>query len=149
MASCNDGAAPAGDHRPLISVVAGVLSDAAGRVLIARRPEGAHGGGFWEFPGGKLAPGEAAWDGLCRELHEELGITVLGGTPLLRCRHAYPDRTVELDFYRVERYAGTASGREGQPLRWVSVAELSDCGLLPADLPVIAALNAAPDAQQR
>ena len=83
--------------RPAIHVVAAAVIDAAGRVLIAQRPEGKHLAGGWEFPGGKLEPGEERAAGLARELREELGITIETPRPLIRVRHAYPAREVLLD----------------------------------------------------
>ena len=127
---------------PEIHVVAGVVRSEDGRVLIARRPPGSHMAGGWEFPGGKVAPGETPRDALGRELREEIGIEVLEAEPLVACRHAYPDRTVFLDVWSVWRYAGEPRALEGQPLRWEAVAALPEVGLLPADEPVIAALLA-------
>jgi len=127
-------------QKPEIEVAAGVLTDAAGRALIACRPEDGHLGGWWEFPGGKLDAQETPLQGLTRELHEELGIEVRAATPLVEYAHEYPDRIVRLHVWRVTQYDGEPSGIEGQPLRWVRVAELPDAGILPADLPIIEAL---------
>ncbi len=124
----------------LILVAAGVLRDAAGRVLIAQRPPGGHVGGFWEFPGGKLQAGESPLQALCRELAEEIGIQVSAASPLMSYRHSYPERVVELHVFEVSDYSGEAQGLEGQPLRWVAVEELATAGLLEADLPIAAAL---------
>ena len=128
----------------LIPVAAGILRDPAGRILIAQRPPGGHAGGFWEFPGGKLHPDEQALQALERELREELGVTVEAAAPFMTYRHAYPERVVELHVFLVERYAGEPRGLEGQPLRWVSVAELGSAGLLEADWPIAAALSNTP-----
>lgn len=117
-------------------MAAGVLRDAAGRLLIARRPDGGHVGGFWEFPGGKLHPGESPSEALVRELAEEIGVRVEAATPFMAYRHDYPERSVELHVFLVERYTGEPRGVEGQPLRWVSVADLPSAGLLEADLPI-------------
>jgi 8-oxo-dGTP diphosphatase len=125
----------------LIAVAAGILKDSLGRILIAQRPPGGHVGGFWEFPGGKLHPGEMPVKALERELFEELGIAVEAAAPFMTYRHDYPERTVELNVFLVERYSGEPRGLEGQPLRWVSVAELSAADLLPADQPIAAALS--------
>lgn len=97
-------------------------------------------GGFWEFPGGKLGPGESPPDALVREIREELGVIVEAATPFMTYRHAYPERIVELHVFLVERYAGEPRGIEGQPLRWVSLAEFPSAGLLEADLPIAEAL---------
>jgi 8-oxo-dGTP diphosphatase len=129
-------------QKPEIEVAAGVLTDPAGRALIARRPDDGHLGGWWEFPGGKLGAQETPLQGLTRELHEELGIDVRTATPLVEYTHEYPDRIVRLHVWRVTQYDGEPTGEEGQPLRWVSVAELPDAGILPADLPIIEALLA-------
>lgn len=126
----------------LIRVAAGVLADGSGRVLIARRPDGAHAGGFWEFPGGKIQAGETPRAALDRELAEELGIVVQSASVLLTYRHDYPARSVELHVFRVEHYTGEPCGLEGQPVRWVRPEELSAAGLLEADLPIVAVLAA-------
>lgn len=123
-------------------MAAGVLRDAAGRVLIAQRPPGKHAAGSWEFPGGKLNDGESPAEALARELHEELGVTVVAATPFLTCRHDYPERSVELYVFLVGTFRGEPRAVEGQPLRWVPVAELAGSGLLEADLPIAAALAA-------
>lgn len=124
----------------LIAVAAGILEDPEGRVLIAQRPPGGHVGGFWEFPGGKLQPDEWPAQALERELREELEVVVEAATPFMTYRHEYPERIVELHVFLVERYSGEPRGVLGQPLRWVSVAELASAGLLEADRPIAAAL---------
>ena len=118
-----------------------MLSDASGRVLIAQRPRGAHLAGRWEFPGGKLAPGESREAGLARELDEELGVRVLAAHPLIRVEHRYPERDVVLDVWRVESYSGEPFGREGQPVAWRDVRSLDSADFPPADVPVLAALR--------
>jgi len=125
----------------LITVAAGILRDSRRRILIAQRPPGAHAGGFWEFPGGKLHPGESPAQALTRELREELGVAVETAVPFMTYRHEYPERVVELHVFLVERYSGDPRGIEGQPLRWVSVAELAGAGLLEADQPIAVALS--------
>ena len=127
-----------------IKVAAGVLQDLHGRILIAQRPPGGHVGGCWEFPGGKLKVDEPPAQALKRELMEELGVTVEAAVPFITYQHAYAERTVELHVFLVERYAGVPRGVEGQPLRWVTKAELASAGLLEADLPIVAALNGTP-----
>ena len=97
-------------ERERVHVVAGVLIDGAGRVLIAQRPAGKHLAGGWEFPGGKLEPGESARAGLARELREELGIAIGQPRPLMRLRHAYPHGEVLLDVWVVRRYRGEPQG---------------------------------------
>ena len=129
---------------PSIDVVAAVLRDAQGRVLIAERPAGKPLVGFWEFPGGKLETGEPPFDALKRELHEELGIDVRHAHRLLRYSYDYPERRVRLDVWRVTRYDGSVTAREGQALAWASVEEMSGWELLPADGPIVAALKLPP-----
>ncbi|MGI9343498.1 MAG: 8-oxo-dGTP diphosphatase MutT [Gammaproteobacteria bacterium] len=124
-------------QKPEIEVAAGVLTDAAGRTLIACRPEDGHLGGWWEFPGGKLDARETPLQGLTRELHEELGIKVRAATPLVEYTHEYRDRIVRLHVWRVTQYDGEPTGIEGQPIKWTRIQELPEAGLLPADLPII------------
>jgi mutator protein MutT len=120
-----------------------VLVDAADRVLIAQRLPGKHMAGGWEFPGGKLEPGEDRRAGLARELREELGIDVRGVPlrPLIRVTHEYPSRTVLLDTWVVPRFRGTPRGLDGQALRWCPRGDLAGADLLPADAPIVAALR--------
>jgi mutator protein MutT len=128
--------------RPLVHVVAAAVIDAAGRVLIAQRPAGKHMAGGWEFPGGKLEPGEERTAGLKRELHEELGIAIEAPLrPLIRVRHAYATREVLLDVWVVRRFHGEPRGLDGQALRWCAPEELDRANLLPADAPIVAALR--------
>ena len=129
------------DPRTFIHVVAAAVIDATGRVLIAQRPLGKHLAGGWEFPGGKLEPGEERLAGLARELREELGITVANPRPLIRVRHAYPSREVLLDIWVVRHYHGEPQGLDGQALRWCTQDELATVDLLPADRPIVAALR--------
>jgi 8-oxo-dGTP diphosphatase len=124
-----------------IEVVAGVLRDAAGRVLICQRPPGKPMAGDWEFPGGKRHTGESALAALSRELHEELGIRLGHARPLIRYAHAYPERSVALDVWQVEHYDGRPHGREGQALEWVAIDALPGRALLPADGPIVTALR--------
>ncbi len=129
------------DSEPnLIHVVAGVIADERGRVLVAERPPGKQLAGSWEFPGGKRFPGEFRLDALARELREELDLTVDRARPLIRYRHDYPDLSVDLDVWRVLEWRGAPRGLEGQALDWVSPAELMGHDLLPADRPITMAL---------
>ncbi len=126
--------------RPVIAVAAGCLINAAGEVLIAQRPAGKIAAGLWEFPGGKIEAGESAYDGLCRELREEIGIEVESARPLLQITHAYTERTVRLDCWRVERWRGTPQSREQQALAWVRPERSHEYPLLAADGPIVSAL---------
>ncbi|HEV7985579.1 MAG TPA: 8-oxo-dGTP diphosphatase MutT [Steroidobacteraceae bacterium] len=125
-----------------VRVAAAVLFDAAGRVLIARRPEGKHMAGFWEFPGGKLDAAENAEQALQRELREELGIELRRCHPLLQLRHHYPERVVALEVFVVDEFDGEPAALEGQTLQWVSTAALLQQPLLPADRPIVDAIFA-------
>jgi 8-oxo-dGTP diphosphatase len=127
--------------RPEVHVTAGVLTDGEGRVLVAQRPVGKHLAGRWEFPGGKLNPGEAPVEGLKRELAEELGITLEAAEPLIRLRHDYHDRRVLLDVWRVTRHSGTPAPLDRQVLDWVLPDRLPSIDLLEADRPIITALR--------
>ena len=113
-----------------LSVAVGVIRDRDGRVLISRRAAHRHQGERWEFPGGKVDPGESVDAALARELDEELGIQVLDTEPLIDIAHDYADRRVGLQVRCVE-WRGKPTGREGQPLRWVAPEALD-----PADFPV-------------
>jgi 8-oxo-dGTP diphosphatase len=122
-------------------VAVAVVDDGQDRILISQRPGHVHQGGRWEFPGGKLEAGEAPESGLKRELREELGITVHAARPLIRVFHAYPDKSVLLDVWRVTRYSGEPAGLEGQPIDWVAAEELGNRSFPAADGPIIKALN--------
>jgi 8-oxo-dGTP diphosphatase len=125
----------------VIHVVAGAVIDATGRVLIAQRPPGKHLAGGWEFPGGKLEPGEARATGLARELGEELGIAIRNPRPLIRVRHTYPYGEVLIDMWVVKSYSGEPRGLDGQAFKWLSQEELEEAELLPADGPIVRALR--------
>ncbi len=112
-----------------------------GGVLIAQRPSGKPLAGHWEFPGGKLEPGETRAWGLARELREELGITIRDPRPLMRVRHAYDFGEVLVDLWVVRRFSGEPQGLDGQRLRWCALDELGDAGLLPADRALVRALR--------
>lgn len=125
---------------PVVHVVAAALIGEDRRVLIAQRPPGKHMAGRWEFPGGKLAPGESEAEALGRELREELGIEMLAGRALMRLTHHYDDRTVELSLWCVERFRGEPCALEGQTLKWVEPQALSGEDILEADRPFVTAL---------
>jgi mutator protein MutT len=128
------------ERRPPVHVVAGVLSDSRGRILLAQRPTGRHLAGGWEFPGGKLKAGESRIAGLTRELLEELGVAVQAAHPLVRLVHAYPDRRIDLDVWVITGFDGEPRSLDGQRLRWCERDRLLHAELLPADLPVVTAL---------
>lgn len=127
-------------HR--VRVVAAVLSRPSGEVLIAERPVGKPLAGRWEFPGGKVIEGESDAGALRRELAEELGVEYETGHHLMDLEHDYPDRSVTLSTWIVERYHGEPRPLEGQRLKWVARAALSAEDLLEADRPIVEALQA-------
>ena len=127
----------------LVEVSAAILlreTESGREYLLAQRPPGKVYAGYWEFPGGKLEAGESFHDALIRELHEELGIAVQAAEPWLQVRHAYPDKIVRLQVWRVTAYAGEPHGREGQPLVWALPTELGHFAFPAADQPILAAL---------
>lgn len=123
----------------LTLVVACALVDADKRVLIAQRPPGKTLAGLWEFPGGKLEPGERPEQSLIRELNEELGITVAEPclAPLTFASHTYESFHLLMPLYICRRYEGIAHGREGQAVKWVRSKALRDYPMPPADEPLI------------
>ena len=123
-----------------IHVVAAVLENSAGSVLVAQRPPGKSMAGAWEFPGGKIKAGESRLCGLDRELEEELGVRIEEARPLIRYRHHCPELEIDLDVWRVTRWRGAPYGREGQTLAWLDPNELLEIGLLPADAAIVKAL---------
>ncbi|MGX9390408.1 8-oxo-dGTP diphosphatase MutT [Nitrobacteraceae bacterium UC4446_H13] len=123
----------------LTLVVACALIDADNRVLIAQRPEGKQLAGLWEFPGGKLEPGERPEPALIRELREELGIEVKEAclAPLTFASHAYETFHLLMPLYICRRWEGTVASKEGQALTWVRANKLRDYPMPPADIPLI------------
>ena len=132
-----------GEPRRLLLVAACALVDADGRVLIARRPEGKPLAGLWEFPGGKVEPGELPEDTLIRELHEELGIDVTRAclAPLTFAGHAYEEFHLLMPLYVCRRWEGQVRSCEGQALEWVRPAGLRAYPMPPADEPLVAVLR--------
>jgi 8-oxo-dGTP diphosphatase len=134
---------PTAGGTPLLLVAACVLIDGSGRVLIARRPEGRAMAGLWEFPGGKLEPGESPEDALARELREELGIDVSRAclAPFVFASHTYERFHLLMPLFLCRRWQGTPVPREGQTIRWVTPDELGDYPFLPADRPLLPMLR--------
>lgn len=127
-----------------IDVAVAILIRADGRVLLAQRPAGKVYGGWWEFPGGKIEPGEAPAHALAREVHEELGMEVERAYPWITRGFSYPHAAVRLHFFRVLGWRGEPHGREGQAFAWQHLAALSVGPVLPANGPVLKSL-ALPD----
>lgn len=124
----------------VMHVMAGILQDKNGRVLLAQRPSGKHLAGLWEFPGGKLEVGEAPSTGLARELREELGITVQHAKPLIAVPWAYGERELLLDAWCIGQWDGAPQSLEGQALQWLQPARIDPAILTPADGPILQAL---------
>jgi 8-oxo-dGTP diphosphatase len=129
--------------RPVVLVAAVVLIDPDGRVLLAQRPKGKHMAGLWEFPGGKVHPGETPEAALIRELDEELGINVEASclAPFTFASHAYPEFHLLMPLYVCRKWSGIVTAREGQQLKWVRPAQLADYPMPPADKPLVAMLR--------
>jgi 8-oxo-dGTP diphosphatase len=128
------------DTSPPVHVVAGVIEDARGRILIARRTVGRDLAGLWEFPGGKVEPGESPEQALARELREELGIEATVGAPLIRVPQQYPHKRLVLDVRRIAAWRGNVKGLDGQALAWAPLEKLAAYPMPPGDRPVVAAL---------
>lgn len=124
-----------------VDVVAGILTDPAGRVLLAQRLSGTHLGGTWEFPGGKVEPGESIEAALCRELHEELGIEAGVIEPLIAVPWSYPGKAIVLHAFRVVDFTGVPKGRQQQALQWAPLDALAAIPMPAADRPIVSALR--------
>ena len=120
-----------------ISVAVGIACDPMGQLLVSQRPSYKEHPGKWEFPGGKLEPGENVFKALVREFHEELGLEIIRADPAFVVRHLYPDRSVELNVWRVIDFHGKAIGREGQVVCWVAPWELSGLDFLEGNQTIV------------
>ena len=125
----------------LITEVAAAVIERPGEFLLAQRPEGKPYSGYWEFPGGKIEPGEDPLGALSRELHEELGIRIREATPWITRVYAYTHATVRLRFYRVSTWDGDPQPLEDQAIAWQRVDHPDVAPMLPANAPVLSALG--------
>jgi 8-oxo-dGTP diphosphatase len=125
-------------ERPMVIVVACALVGEDGSVLLARRPEGRFLAGLWEFPGGKVEPGEEPEDALVRELEEELGIRTSKESlvPLTFASHAYPDFHLLMPVFLCRDWRGRVEAKEGQAIAWVQPNQLDQYAMPPADAPL-------------
>jgi 8-oxo-dGTP diphosphatase len=126
----------------LVLVAACALIDGDGRVLIAQRPEGKSMAGLWEFPGGKVEPGESPEATVIREMHEELGVTIEEPclAPFTFASHAYEDFHLMMPLYLCRKWQGAVRPNEGQAVKWVRPRDLRDYPMPPADKPLVAML---------
>ncbi|BDM65908.1 7,8-dihydro-8-oxoguanine-triphosphatase [Shewanella sp. NFH-SH190041] len=120
-----------------IHVAVGVILGVNNTILLAKRPQHLHQGGKWEFPGGKVEPGESVEQALSRELKEEVAITVNTTEPFMTISFDYPDKQVLLDIHKVTKFSGSPLGVEGQELQWVSKTELQHYEFPEANQPII------------
>ena len=130
---------PASIDEDYIHVVAAILWHPArrGHFLIAQRQKGKHLEHYWEFPGGKLETDEAPWQGLKREIAEEIGVDLISGSPFIQVYYRYPERNVLLDTWQVQQFSGDAVSREQQALAWIAIDEMENYRFPPADLPIL------------
>lgn len=131
------------DMKPTVLVSAAALIDVDGRVLLAQRPEGKAMAGLWEFPGGKVEPGETPEAALIRELDEELAVNTKESclAPLTFASHEYDDFHLLLLLYVCRRWHGTPTPKENNPVIWVRPPRLGDYPMPPADKPLVAMLQ--------
>lgn len=132
---------PQPEKNKIIEVSAAVLQRSDNTFLLAQRPSDKIWAGYWEFPGGKIEPGETPYHALVRELHEELGITVQTAYPWLTRIFTYPHATVRLNFFRVTVWSGELHPHEGQQFSWQQPARVFVDPVLPANTPVLRALE--------
>ncbi|MEI4232055.1 (deoxy)nucleoside triphosphate pyrophosphohydrolase [Roseovarius sp. D22-M7] len=127
----------------VVLVAAVALIDVDGRILLTQRPAGKSMAGLWEFPGGKVEPGESPEHALIRELHEELGIDTWASclAPLTFASHAYDDFHLLMPLFACRKWDGIAQGLEGQALKWVRAGDLKSYPMPPADIPLIPILR--------
>lgn len=128
-------------NRSFHEVSVGILIDSENRLLLNQRQPHQLYAHFWEFPGGKLNPQETPLEGLCRELHEELGISVSETMPIFCVQHTYPEYTVRLHIFIVEAYEGYPHGKEGQSITWCALDEVQQYSLLPANHIILQAIR--------
>lgn len=129
--------------KPIVLVAAAALIDVDGRVLICQRPQGKQLAGLWEFPGGKVEPGETPEECLIRELDEELGIKVAQAclAPFVFASHGYDSFHLMMPLYLLRRWEGQVTRKEHEGLAWVKPDKLADYPMPPADEPLVAWLR--------
>ncbi|AAN53493.1 8-oxo-dGTP diphosphatase MutT [Shewanella oneidensis MR-1] len=123
-----------------IHVAVGIILNANGQILLAKRPEHLHQGGKWEFPGGKVELNETVTQALIRELKEEVALNVHSSEPFMALSYDYPDKQVLLDIHTVSDFTGEAQGLEGQQIAWVDKHDLTHYDFPEANKPILAKL---------
>lgn len=134
-----------------IHVMAAIIwnPDNPRQFLIAQRPRGKHLEGYWEFPGGKLEPGETPQQGLTRELVEEIGIRTTSSAPYMQVYYRYPERNILLDVWVVEEFVGQVQAQERQALNWIDATQTDTYRFPPADEPILDAIRSSATAGTR
>ncbi len=121
-----------------VHIVAGIIfNQDKSQVFITKRPDDKHKGGFWEFPGGKVEPGETIEQAMVRELEEEIGITTTEQSRFEHLEFDYPDKSLKFDFISVTQFEGQPYGKEGQQGQWVKVDELANYAFPEANVPIL------------
>lgn len=119
----------------------GVIRNKMHQFLVSKRQDHLHQGGLWEFPGGKIEANETAFEALQRELHEELNIDVKQAVPLIKISHQYADKNVLLDVWMINEYDGLAVSQQQQPIKWLSLSELSNFSFPAANQAILKCLS--------
>lgn len=127
--------------KKVVHVVVAVIENSEGKFLIAKRPQTAHQGGLWEFPGGKVGSNESPFAALERELFEEVDLQLLSASPLIQVPYDYGDRTVLLDVWKTDDFSGSATGKEGQEICWVDAKDFSAYEFPAANTAIISAIQ--------
>ncbi|NOQ94549.1 MAG: 8-oxo-dGTP diphosphatase MutT [Methylophaga sp.] len=125
----------------LVHVAVAVIINSDQEVLLALRHSHQHQGDLWEFPGGKVEKNEPAYDGLVREIEEELDLHITSAEPFIEIAHDYSDKSVLLDVWTISEFEGTPRGKEGQILRWAAIANLEEQEFPAANVAIINALK--------
>lgn len=125
----------------MIHVAVGIIFNDKNEILVAERQKNKHQGGTWEFPGGKIEKNETVFAALTRELHEEIGISVVAAEAWQQFPYEYADKQILLDVWLVKNFLGLAIGKEGQSIRWVSLPDLLHLNIPDANRVIVAELS--------